>query len=195
MRRPLTAVSLVMAPLLQAVSTFFWRDGRYGTVTSTLVGLALVFWIVGQLGLFELLRPAMPRWAAVGTVMAAYGCVGGVAFSVQGVFEEALALSGEESLRLLNEHPLAANLLWWLPGPLFPLTLLALGATLARTRIVPLAAGVLVCCGAAAFPLSRITREPLLAHLADALLLAAFGYVAWLLARQAARPGPTAAPR
>jgi hypothetical protein len=38
-------VSLILAPLLLAISTFFWIDGEYGVVGGTILILSMVFWM------------------------------------------------------------------------------------------------------------------------------------------------------
>ncbi|MDO3705734.1 hypothetical protein Q3W71_29100 [Micromonospora sp. C28SCA-DRY-2] len=75
---------------------------------------------------------------------------------------------------------------------LFPLVLVALGVMLLRLRAAPVAIGVLVL-GGVAFPLSRITREASIAHVADLLLLLPFLYLGIRSLRQASRrPAPGA---
>jgi hypothetical protein len=59
---------------------------------------------------------------------------------------------------------------------LFPLSLLILGAMLIRTKSLPLWAGLLICVAAIAFPVSRIPRISLVAHVADVLMLVPLAY-------------------
>ncbi|MBE1584512.1 hypothetical protein ACFPOI_31025 [Nonomuraea angiospora] len=181
-RRLVAAGCLVAAPMFQGVSTFFWRDGYQGVDTGTLIVLATVCWIVGLTAVFRSIEPYAPRYTAIAYPPAMYGCVGGVTFGVQGMHEELLRTDHVEAVRLLGEHPFAAYFAFWIAGLLFPLSMLALGAVLARIRVVPVAVGVLLCAGALAFPLSRIPREPAVAHLADLLLLLPVAYLAIHLA-------------
>ncbi|MEV0649762.1 hypothetical protein AB0I28_31350 [Phytomonospora sp. NPDC050363] len=59
----------------------------------------------------------------------------------------------------------------WLPGPAFPLSMIALGLALAMTRKAPLWTAVLLAVAGAVFPISRIPRIEAVAHVADLLLL------------------------
>jgi len=174
---------LVAAPMLQGLSTFFWNDGSQGIDTGTLIVLATVCWIVGLTAVFRGIEDRAPRYTAIAYPLAMYGCVGGATFGVQGMLEELFRSDHTEAVRLIGEHPSAAYLAFWFAGSLFPLSVFALGAVLTRVRAVPAAVGVLICAGALAFPLSRIPREPLVAHLADLLLLVPFAYLAVRLAR------------
>lgn len=165
----------MLAPALFAVSTFFWvrTNGRveYGAIGGAIIAIATVFWIPAFMGLFALLKDRMPRYATWGLLVAVYGCLSGVAFGLEGLFAEAFRISHDVRRAAWAAFPTAFNLTFFWPGPLFPLSLLILGAMLMRTRSLPLWAGVLICLGAIAFPVSRIPRIALLAHAADALML------------------------
>ena len=115
-----------------------------------------------------------PTGSALALPVFLYGIMGGAAFGFQGVFEDIFHRSADASLDALADHPFAANLLLWIPGPVMPLSLFALGAVLGRKRLVPLWTAALLCAGALAFPLSRIPRVDLVANLADAVLVVAF---------------------
>ncbi|GAB4060759.1 response regulator transcription factor [Catellatospora paridis] len=80
--------------------------------------------------------------------------------------------TGDEAVSLT-----AGLLLWWI-GPLFPLTLFALGAGLIRSRQLPVVVGLLMCAGAILFPASRIPRIEWIAHIVDLLLLVPFAIAA-----------------
>lgn len=162
---------LMIAPLLFGASTFFWKDGEYGVTGGTVLFLSMVFWIPALIGLFDLLKSAMPRYSSIGFLIALYGCVSGVGFAIVGIFLEAFDISHETYLSKASEHSLAFNLLLFWPGPLFPLSILVLGVNLLRRKILPGWIGILLCLGAIAFPLSRIPRIELIAHIADLLLL------------------------
>lgn len=174
-----TSMSLVLGPLGSAAATFFWVDGRYGISGGTILVLAMVVWAHGVIGLLQALGTRMPGFASVGLPVALYAVMDGMAFGFQGFFEAVFDRSAEESLAALSAHPVAANLLLWLAGPMVPLSLVALGAVLGWRRVVPLWAAALLCVGGAAFPLSRIPRIELAAHLADAILVVAFAGLAW----------------
>ena len=181
--RVIAGACLVIAPAIQALSTFFWDGGtRQGLTTGALIVIATVCWITGLVAVFRLIEPRVPRYAAIGLPAAIYGCVGGVAFGVQGMQEELFDVSHADTVRLLDQHPLAAAAGFWISGPFFPLSLFVLGLVLARIRAVPVATGLLVSLGAVAFPLSRVPRAVLIAHLTDLLLLLPFVHIGVLLA-------------
>ncbi|GAB2822770.1 hypothetical protein GCM10027176_28870 [Actinoallomurus bryophytorum] len=180
--RVIAGICLIAAPAVQALSTFFWNDHRQGITTGALIVIATVCWIVGVAAVFRLIEPRVPRFAAIGLPVAVYGCVGGTAFGVQGMNEELFNVSHAEAVRLLDEHQLAAMVGFWISGPLFPTSMFVLGLVLARIRAVPVATGLLISAGAIAFPLSRIPREVVIAHLADLVLLIAFAHLGVLLA-------------
>jgi hypothetical protein len=176
----LRCASLVLGPLLLAASTFFWEGGRYGVTGGVLVALSGIAWVYGLIGIWERLHPRLPVAAALGLVLTLLGTFGGIAFGLQGFFEGAFGLSAAESLAAVGEHPVASWLVLWGPGPLFPLSLVLLGAALLWTRLVPRPLAVALLVAGVAFPLSRIGRVELMAHAIDALLL---GASAWLAAR------------
>ena len=173
--RKLWGLSLILAPALFATSTFFWirTSGRveFGVNGGTLIAIATVFWIPAFIGLFALVKERMPRYATWGLLVAIYGCLGGAAFGLEGLFAEAFTIPHDMRREAWARFPTPFNLTFFWPGPLFPLSLLILGAMLVRTRSIPLWAGLLLCVAAIAFPVSRIPRIELLAHLADVLLL------------------------
>jgi hypothetical protein len=165
--------SLVLGPLLLAASTFFWVDGRYGVTGGVLAALASATWVYGLIGVWERLHTRLPAVAAAGLVLTLLGTFGGIAFGLQGFFEGAFGVSAAESLAAVNQHPVAAWLALWGAGPLFPLSLVLLGAALLWTRLVPRPVAVAMMIAGVAFPLSRIGRIDLVAHAVDVLLLGA----------------------
>ncbi|MDG4789114.1 hypothetical protein O7626_24810 [Micromonospora sp. WMMD1102] len=168
---------LILGPLLNLVSGFFWEPDRQGITAGTLVALSCTCWLIGLIGLYERLRVVAPRYPAVAMPLTVFASVGGVAFGVQSIHEGLFDASHATTIELLDQHPFAAWSLYWTAGPLFPLVVFGLGVLLLRLRAAPLPVGVLLCLGALAFPLSRITREVTIAHLADLLLLLPFLYL------------------
>ncbi len=187
--RVTAGVCLVLGPVLQAAATFYWQDGRQGVDAATLIVLSTAAWLLGLIGVFRSVENRLPRYAAVGLPVALYGALSGVSFAVQGMHEELFGVSHQQAVDLLNQHPWQARIVFWIAGPLFPISLFVLGIALARIRAVPLWAGALVCLGALAFPLSRIPREATVAHLADLLLLLPFAYLGVRLALTGLTPG------
>jgi len=176
------AASLVAGPALLATSTFFWNDeGRYGTVGGTLAVVASWIWVLGLLFLWSVVRARYPRWGSCGPVLLALGTAGGVAFGVQGFLEAAFGLSAEESLDALAAYPWEAYVVYWLAGPAFPISMVLLGLSLARGRLVPVWSALMLALGGVAFPASRITRIEAIGHLADVVLLVPSIYLAWFL--------------
>lgn len=168
---------LILGPALNVLAGFFWHDGSQGVTGGTLTALSTGCWLAGLIGIYERLRPRSPRYVAVALPVAVFGAVGGVAFAVQAIHEQLFGVTHAVAVDRLNEYPLAANLLFWICGPLFPTALAALGVLLLRLRAAPLPVGVLIVLGSLAFPLSRVTRQASLAHVADLLLLAPFLYL------------------
>ncbi|MFC6021680.1 hypothetical protein ACFP2T_36640 [Plantactinospora solaniradicis] len=168
---------LILGPVLNLIAGFFWESDRQGVTAGTLVALSCACWLVGLIGLYDRLRNIAPRYVAVALPATVFATVGGVAFGVQSIHEGLFDASHATTIELLNAYPFAAWTLYWIGGPLFPLVLFGLGLALARLRAAPLPVGVLLCLGAIAFPLSRITREASIAHVADLLLLLPFLYL------------------
>lgn len=166
-----------------AASTFFWQDGRYGLTGGVLVALSAIAWVYGLLAIWEWLYASYPRLAACGVVVSLLGCFGGIAFGLQGFFEGMFGVSHEASLAATAAHPVAANVVLWIPGPAFPLSLMLMGVLLARVRAVPTCVAVALAVSGLVFPLSRIPRVELIAHAADLLMLVPSCYLAVLFTR------------
>ncbi len=190
---------LILGPALSLIAGFFWHDGSQGVTGGTLVALSTACWLIGLVGVYERLRPGAPRYVAVAVPVTVFGAVGGVAFAVQAIHEQLFNVSHAAAVDQLNEYPLAAAALFWICGPLFPIALAAFGVLLYRLRAAPLPVSVLIVLGSAAFPLSRVTRQASIAHVADVLLLLPFLYLgvqqlrtARTAPRQAVRAQPSA---
>lgn len=169
--KAMAGFSLLAAPLLFASSTFFWQNGEYSTTSATLIVLSMFFWMPAFKGLFEKLSTRMPRYARWGYWVAIWGCISGICFAMLGYLATAFAISHETYLQTLSHYPVSSQLLLFASGPIFPLSLLILGINLLRTKTVTTVVGLLLCAGALAFPVSRISRIEWIAHVADALLI------------------------
>jgi hypothetical protein len=182
--------SMIIAPLVFGASTFFWKNGEYGVTGGTILVLSMIFWIPAFMGLFGFLKDKMPAYTSIGFLIATYGCISGVSFGMVGVFSEAFQISHDVYLGEAAKQPLAFNLLLFWSGPLFPLSLLILGINLFRKKVIPTWTAVLICLGAVAFPLSRIPRIEVIAHIADILLAMPLSYIGlqYLLNRQSHIP-------
>ena len=175
--RTIAGTCLILAPAIQAISTFYWSDRHQGITAGTLIVAASVGWIVGLVAVYRLIEPRVPRYAAVALPVAVYGCVGGASFGLQGMQEELFDVSHAQAVRLIQEHPAAAYVAFWFAGLAFPFSIFVLGVVLTRISAVPLPIGVLIFVSAVAFPISRIPREIAIAHLADLALLVPFAYL------------------
>ncbi|WP_413667846.1 hypothetical protein ACEN9X_25690 [Mucilaginibacter sp. Mucisp86] len=171
-QQTLQGFCLVAAPLLFFISTFFWIDGQYGVTAATLICLSTVFWIPALYALFGLLKHSMPFYSAIGLLIAVYGCcMGAMGFGMLGYLSTIFKISHHNYLDVLRQYPVSSGLLLFWAGPLFPLSLLVLAINLVRKKAVPVWLGLLIGLAAVAFPVSRILRISLVAHLADILLL------------------------
>jgi hypothetical protein len=186
-------IALVLGPALLAVSTFYWNgEGRLGVTGGTLTAMATIVWLYGLVGLHAVIRERLPRYAALLLPALVVGGLGGLSFGFQGFYEGVLGLSKADSLGALAHHPVAAQLMLWLPGPVFPLSLILLAVGLLRSRVAPRWLAGLVAVGAAVFPLGRALRIDAVAHGCDLLLLVPFAVLGWTLARaQRSQPGVT----
>lgn len=191
----LWATCTVLAPLLIAIAQFFWKDGMVTARAGILQVLAFTCWIPAFQGMYHLIRPTMPRFAAIGFALAAYACIGGNNFGVDGIYNEAMGITSLEAANQLHQQlGFNAVLYLFLPGGLFPLSLLAAGILLLRYRRISTAAGILLCIGAICFPLSRIPRIDLLAHLDNGILLIAHLLIARTLLTHTSPPSASASP-
>ena len=162
---------LIIAPLLFAASTFFWRDGEYGMEAAILIIFSMFFWIPGLTGLFSLVRNEMPRYAVWGLWVAVFGCISGICFAFLGYLATVFNISHEQYLNSLSHYPVTSQILLFGSGPLFPLSILVLGINLMLKRSLPAWICILFCFAAVAFPLSRIPRIEWMAHIADLAML------------------------
>ena len=71
------AVSLIIAPLLFAASTFFWINGEYSVPSAVCIIFSMFFWIPALTLLFTLIKNKMPNYAVWGLWIAVYGCISG----------------------------------------------------------------------------------------------------------------------
>ncbi len=174
MQRRIDALSLIIAPLLLATSTFFWNGVEVGLTGGTIQVICALFLILAFQALLRLTRsrfPALSTWGAIPIYLA---CIGANNWGMDGVFAAtygALGATPEMRAALLDQMGAAAVLTLFLPGLLFPLSMFTVGVMLTRIPSVPRWSAILLCIGAVAFPASRVPRIELLAHTADLFLL------------------------
>ena len=182
MSTKLNAISLIAAPALFAISSFFWQtEGQYthySVTAGTLLIVGSVFWVFAFLALFHSLKDRFPRYATFGFFIAVYGCLcGGVAFPLRDIVTLAFHIPHKEMLETFASYPVFDNIVFWIGGPAFPSSLLVLGVVLATSRKWEWWMGVLIVLGAVLFPVSRITRIELIAHIDDVLMLIPLSYL------------------
>jgi len=173
----LWGLCLILAPSVMFVSSFFWENGRYNATGGTLVVLDSLFLIPAFIGLFSLVKEQYPRYAVWAQPFAILGCLAGANFGFADFFTHVFHISHEDYLKTLADYPVAANILLFQTGPLVPLSLLILGVVYLRTRVVDVWVATLICAGAIMFPLSRISRNDILAHISDAMLFIPLVYI------------------
>lgn len=130
--------------------------------------------------MLETLRARRPVYASVVQLMLVYEAIEGAAFGVRGFYDELFSFSREQSVQALTRFGLRADLVFYWPGPLFPLSLLVIGIGLVRARTAPLWTSIVVCAVGVLFPLSRVPRVSWFAHVVDALIVVAFAYLGYL---------------
>ena len=167
-------LSLIAAPLLQAISSFFWVNGEYGVTGGTILVFSMIFWIPALVAVFNLVKDRLPNYAAWGLLIAVYGFISGACFGFTGVYAEVFNISHERYIQEFAKYPVASNLLLFQAGPLAPLSLIVLGIVLLKIKAVDFWIASLIILGGIAFPLSRISRIEWVAHIADLLLLVPF---------------------
>jgi hypothetical protein len=176
MTTKLYIASLILAPLCFTVSSFFWQSDeqyvQYSVTAGTLLIVGSIFWVFAFAAMFDMLKDRAPRYAAWGMLAAVYGCLcGGVGFALRDVMASLLHIPHKQLLNTFAQHPVFDDVVFWIGGPAFPLSLLILGIILAVTKKVPAWVGIMIALGALLFPVSRIMRNEMIAHIDDLLML------------------------
>ena len=165
-------VSLILAPLFIVISQFFWNNGVLTITAGVLQVFAYFFWIFAFQGMFQLVQESMPRYAVIVFFIAVLSCIGGNNFGVDGIYGDLMGVTNQAQMDEMHSKLGGAAVAYlFLPGLLFPLSLLILGINLIRTQSVTLGIGLLLCIAAVGFPLSRVPRIDWIAHLDNFLLL------------------------
>ena len=171
----LMEASMIIAPVLFGISTFYWQNYEYRVVAATLIVIASVFWIPALAGIFGLLKQQMPWYYAIGLFIALYGAsVGSIGFALPGYFSTVFHIPHTNYIKALAAYPVSSGLLIFWPGPLFPLSLLILGINLARKKTITLWLCIMLSLSGMIFPLGRILRIEWVAHITDLLLAIPF---------------------
>lgn len=171
-QKNLWLVSMILAPLLLAISQFYWIDGVLTSTAGALQVLSFLFWIFAFQGLFEQIKEAYPKYAVWGFFLAVYGCLAGNNFGVDGIYIDAFNdIVPDSTIRFNAKSGPAAFIAFFIPGALAPLNWLILGILFLSQKKIPVWLAITFIIAAVGFPLSRIPRIEWLAHLDNALLL------------------------
>jgi hypothetical protein len=184
MSTKLYAISLFLAPSCYALSTFFWQtDGQYTQYSVTAGSLLIVgsvFWVIAFAALFDKLKDKTPNYASWGLLVAVYGCLcGGVSFALRDVIALTFNISHPDILHAFAKHPIFDNVVFWIGGPAFPISLLLVGIVLAWTKTTAPWVGIMIALSGVLFPVSRIFRIELVGHTVDVLMLVPMVYLSW----------------
>ncbi len=181
----LWVASMILAPLLLAISQFFWAGQVLSSTAGALQVLSFLFWIFAFQGMFEQIKEAYPKFAVWGFFLAVYGCLAGNNFGVEGIFIDAYNnLVPDSAVGFNGKVGNAALIAFFIPGALAPLSWLILGILFVIQKKIPLWLGLSLVIAAIGFPLSRIPRIDWLAHLDNALLLVSMVILAFKLHRR-----------
>ena len=173
-------VSLILAPLLLFVSQFFWNDGVLTAQAGTFQFYSFVFWVFAFQALFSLVQDEMPRYAAWGFLIAVLSCMGGAAFGLDGIYSEALGITDTVAKNTFHEK--MGNALFYamyIPGLLFPISLLGIGISYIRSQRMSSVVGIALGTAAVGFPLSAMPRIQWLAQLDSLFFLILFSTIAF----------------
>ncbi len=184
-----TPVALLAADIVSipAIRSMYERHVYSGLVLN-LIAVVLLFG--ANLTLLSFSRPAAPRLALAGSVVAAIGLAGGAAIMSLRLYDWALqrGLSPEvwQTVHHLPKEAIGPILPVILgPGLLAPVAMLLAGIGLWRFTNVPRWAAALVIAGSILFPAGRVTVTLSLILAADAVLLVAMLYLGAMLLRGA----------
>lgn len=173
-QRHIWHISMVVAPLLIAISQLFWKNGLLTPPAGWLQVLAFTFWIIAFQGVFDALKELTPAYSTIGFLIAVYACIGGAGFGFDGIYTFQMGIDSQvEANKQHAQMGFPALVTLFIPGILFPLSLAIMGIQLIRTKSVKTWVGITLIIAAVGFPLSRIPRIDWIAHTDNALLLIA----------------------
>ncbi len=185
------AVAMILAPILLLLSTLAHSFGKglgEDATGGAIQVYAMVAFALAIVGLTSLLEPSLSRLSAVLTVTGLLGVAGGVGFGIDSIVFASNPTAAASEL----EGSTAAGLALFLPGTVFPLTLIVLGLALAKTGVVPRPAALALALGGLLFPLSRIPSIEALAVASDLMLitgLVPIGLAVWSTAHRSESTG------
>ncbi|GAA0437198.1 hypothetical protein Acor_50060 [Acrocarpospora corrugata] len=183
-------LATVAGPLLLLGSTiaFLTENGVNDGVLGGMIGLWSTFALaVAFTGIYRIIEPRAPRVGPIFGAVAVTGFTAGAAFNLQAMY---LAVYGKDLLSDVMEGTLpdvpAHTFLAFLPwGWLVPLSLVATGILLWRTRLAPAWSAALLVLSGVLFISSRPARIDQLALACDIALVIALVPIGWsMLARR-----------
>ena len=175
----LFGASMIVAPALLLVSTLAYiaggglEEARSGGVIQI---FAMGLWILVVMGLSRLLEPSSPRAAVLLAVIGALGVTGGIAYGMDSIH---VAVTGQSA-----EDMGYAALSLYVPGLLFPASMIGFGAALSRVNVVPRWAALTILLAGILFPVSRIGSIEPLALVVDSIFVLALAPIGWRLLAQ-----------
>lgn len=165
----LLILAAVVGPVVLLGSSLAWLAGDdLAELRGILQLWAMPALALALFGIASRLEGSAPVARAVVTALSTIGAVTGGAFAL-----EILMVDHFGTERLIDQDTPSAMLALGLPGPLFPVSMIALGVLSARHRTLPSRQAVMLAAAGVLFPLSRIPQVPALAVIADVLLIAA----------------------
>jgi len=96
LEKKIESISLILAPLLLATSTFYWKNGEYDTTSATFMIVSLFCWLPAFKGLFDTTAARLPVYSVWGLWVAYFGCISGGCFAFLGYLTHVLNLSHEQ---------------------------------------------------------------------------------------------------
>ncbi len=173
LQEKVAGVCLIVGALLWAPTTYFDFSG--GLFWAGMFGMIVyILFIPGLLAVARLLRQPSPRLSVVVGLLIAAGCVGGASFQTALLHEWAARTAGAPDATMMAVSAVTEGRIF----PLlvifsiqFPISLLALGVGLLRTRTTPTWVALLLGIGAVIFPVGHIGGIQLVQHLAETILL------------------------
>ncbi len=189
-------VALIIAPLLLLASTIAYiTEGE--RINEGVLGGTIGVWSVfalgfAMVGFFRMLEPHAPRASIILTLTIIMVVAGGTAFNVQAIF---IAVYGND---FMSDGAVTGSdlfgILAFLPwGLLMPVTFIATGIVLWRSRAVARYTAVLFMAGGLLFVAARPERIDVLAIICDLVFVLALAPIGWavLTGDQTANPAPT----
>lgn len=184
----LAGFSMIAGPLVLLTSSILYATGK-GMNSDELGGLVQIFalfiFIFAVTGVTELLAVRTPGLAITLRVTGVLGCVYGVIFGVDSM------LQGATGKGIVAQVGAMGELITY-PGIIFPLTIIALGVALWRSRILPAPVAVLLILAGITFPMGRIPDIAVFYFISDALFVLSLGWTGRRLLSGQLPAGPAA---